>query len=200
MSRMGGVESGFSLACFNNSSNFFSSTLPCDFSASNCLRKTSSRRPASPFSLATAAAKSSMAGGFSGTACAITARVSGSIFRTVLQQGHSTSNRPCSIVPMVALKLHFPTHGGAGAFAWQGEPARPCIDTSVDAARRSACATGKYKPSESNCEDLERLRGFDRGDWLEGSKRGINRFSLGLLLVCHAGYGAIVSPNCNPII
>jgi len=35
---------------------------------------------------------------------------------------------------------------------------------------------------------------------MEGTKRGINRFSLGLLFVCHALFGAIVSPNHNPLI
>jgi hypothetical protein len=35
---------------------------------------------------------------------------------------------------------------------------------------------------------------------LEGTKRGINRFSLGLLFVCHALISAIVSPKYNPII
>src|SRR5262249_17959985 len=44
------------------------------------------------FSLATSAARSSMARGFWGIVCAMTARVSGSIFRIAWQQGHSTSN------------------------------------------------------------------------------------------------------------
>jgi len=49
---------GSSLTRLKSSSNFFSSTLPCDFCASTCLRKTSSRRASSPFSLTTSAAKS----------------------------------------------------------------------------------------------------------------------------------------------
>src|ERR1039458_9199700 len=53
-------------------------------------------------------------------------------------------------------------------------------------AHRSTHGVRAYKPSESNCEDLEGFRGFWWGDWLEGTKRGINRFSLGLLFVCHA--------------
>jgi osmoprotectant transport system substrate-binding protein len=151
--RCGGVRSGFSLACFSNSSNFFSSTLPCDFSVSNCFRKTSSRRPASPFSLATAAARSSIGGGFTGTAWAITTRVSGSIFRTALQQGQSTSNNACGIVPIVALR---------------------------HAQVRAPHVT--YKPSESKCEDLEGFRGFDRGDWLEGNQTGKQSLLAGLAL------------------
>ena len=38
--------------------------------------------------------------GFTGTVWAITARVSGSIFRIAWQQGHSTSNRPLGICPL----------------------------------------------------------------------------------------------------
>src|ERR1022692_4121041 len=90
------------LGLFQQLVEFLFEHLAVRFLRFELLAKTSSRRPASPFSLATAAARSSIAGGFSGTAWAITARVSGSIFRTALQQGHSTSNRPSDIVPIVA--------------------------------------------------------------------------------------------------
>jgi len=51
-----------------------------------------------------------MAGGFSGTVWAMTARVSGSIFYTASQHGHSTSN----IAFAFAM---FSSYRGAGVFA-----------------------------------------------------------------------------------
>jgi hypothetical protein len=46
-----------------------------------------------------------------------------------------------------------------------------------------AASQAQQKAIVGNLEDLEDSRGVT---WLEGTNRGFNRFSLGLLFVCHA--------------
>ena len=97
MSRRGGGSSGLSLAFFSSSSNFFESTWLLFFSASKDFWKASSRRPASPLSRWTAAARSSMGGGLTASWKVMTACVSGSTFRSAWQHGHFTSNMPLAL-------------------------------------------------------------------------------------------------------
>src|ERR1039457_3980899 len=151
MSRRGGVRSGFSLACFSNSSNFFSSTLLCDFLRFELLAENLVAPPGLSLQL-------------------------GHRRRQIFDRGRLLRHRVGDHGPR--LGINFQNRVAAGTLDLE--------QTLRHSAHRSTHGVRAYKPSESNCEDLEGFRGFWWGDWLEGTKRGINRFSLGLLFVCHA--------------